>query len=267
VCCPQCIYVFCMDLRTNINYFSIQHSLISFYTWDKECLLCVTNWINSDRHSFVLETLTEMYQTIPEHSQDTLFLISKIIPHIYTSHEAHLHCNGISHFCAQWVLLRRYPEWSVWSESTREEWTKGPTTLVVKGLIWFTDGSRMMVGNGAGVYGKSLGRRLRISLENMLQFFRLRYMLSWSVFTKFKQVLGQRNMLVFALTVRQLWEPLRLLTHPHWYDNAKRHWMISLPNTQWHCIGFLDMLGCKETKLPTGLRRTVLLRNVRPELS
>ena len=27
---------------------------------------------------------------------------------------------------------------------TKEEWMKGLATLIVKGLVWFTDGSRMM---------------------------------------------------------------------------------------------------------------------------
>jgi hypothetical protein len=62
---------------------------------------------------------------------------------------------------------------------TREESTRGAATPVVMGLIWFTDGSGTKEENGAAVYGKSLGKRLRISLKNMLQFFRLRYMLSW----------------------------------------------------------------------------------------
>jgi len=34
----------------------------------------------------------------------------------------------------------------------------------VKGLIWFTDGSRTAEGNRAGVYGQSAGKRLSISL-------------------------------------------------------------------------------------------------------
>lgn len=47
----------------------------------------------------------------------------------------------------------------------REEWTRGPgTPTVVQGLVWFTDGSTME-GTGAAVYGKSVGRRLSISLE------------------------------------------------------------------------------------------------------
>jgi len=29
--CPQCIYVFCVDLRTNSDYFPIQHQLAGFY--------------------------------------------------------------------------------------------------------------------------------------------------------------------------------------------------------------------------------------------
>ena len=48
---------------------------------------------------------------------------------------------------------------------TREEWTRGPgTPLVIKGLTWFTDGSKMMEGTGAGVYGQSLGKRLSMPL-------------------------------------------------------------------------------------------------------
>jgi hypothetical protein len=48
---------------------------------------------------------------------------------------------------------------------TREEWTRGPgTSPVVKGVVWFTDGSRMKNGTGAGVHGQSSGRRLIISL-------------------------------------------------------------------------------------------------------
>jgi len=48
---------------------------------------------------------------------------------------------------------------------TREEWTRGPgTPPAVKGLVWFTDGSRTAEGTRAGVYGQSTNRRLSISL-------------------------------------------------------------------------------------------------------
>jgi len=47
---------------------------------------------------------------------------------------------------------------------TTEKRTRVPgTPPVVKGLVWFTDGTRME-GNGTVVYGQSLGRRLIISL-------------------------------------------------------------------------------------------------------
>jgi hypothetical protein len=53
----------------------------------------------------------------------------------------------------------------------REEWTRGPgTPPVVKGLFYFTYGSRME-GTGAAVYGQSVGRRLSISLERYAKFF------------------------------------------------------------------------------------------------
>jgi len=48
---------------------------------------------------------------------------------------------------------------------TREDWTKATgAPPAVKGLVWFTDGSRMREEPGAGVYGQSVGRRLSFSL-------------------------------------------------------------------------------------------------------
>ena len=48
---------------------------------------------------------------------------------------------------------------------TREEWTKATgAPPAVKGLLWFTDGSKMREGTGDGVYGQSVGRRLSFSL-------------------------------------------------------------------------------------------------------
>jgi hypothetical protein len=41
----------------------------------------------------------------------------------------------------------------------------------VKGLIWFTDGSKMREGMGAGVYGLSVGRRLSFSLGRYATVF------------------------------------------------------------------------------------------------
>ena len=73
---------------------------------------------------------------------------------------------------------------------TREEWTRGPVTHpVVKGLVWFTDGSRMKEGTRAVIYGQSVGRRLK----GVLQFFRLKYMLSWPVLMKFNCIADQRS--------------------------------------------------------------------------
>jgi hypothetical protein len=47
----------------------------------------------------------------------------------------------------------------------REEWTRGPgTPPMVKGLVWYTDGSKTAEGTGAEVYGQSVNRRLSIPL-------------------------------------------------------------------------------------------------------
>jgi ribonuclease HI len=48
---------------------------------------------------------------------------------------------------------------------TREEWIRGSgSPPYVKGLVWYTDGSKMKEGTGAGVYGQSVKRRLSFSL-------------------------------------------------------------------------------------------------------
>jgi hypothetical protein len=55
---------------------------------------------------------------------------------------------------------------------TRENWTKGTgAPPAVKGLVWFTDGSRTGEGAGAGVYGQYMGRRLSFSLGRYATFF------------------------------------------------------------------------------------------------
>ena len=54
---------------------------------------------------------------------------------------------------------------------TREDWTKATGTPAVKGLTWYTDGSKMREENGAGVYGQSVGRRLSLSLGRYATVF------------------------------------------------------------------------------------------------
>ena len=42
----QCIYVFCVDLRTNSDYFPIQLKLTGLYNRDEVCLLRGTDWVS-----------------------------------------------------------------------------------------------------------------------------------------------------------------------------------------------------------------------------
>jgi hypothetical protein len=47
----------------------------------------------------------------------------------------------------------------------REEWTRCPgTSPMVKGFVWYTNGSKTSEGTGAGVYGQCVNRRLIIPL-------------------------------------------------------------------------------------------------------
>jgi hypothetical protein len=55
---------------------------------------------------------------------------------------------------------------------TREDWTEAtgaPPT--VKGLVWFTDGSKLRDRTGAGVYGQSVGRRFSLPLGRYATIF------------------------------------------------------------------------------------------------
>jgi hypothetical protein len=55
---------------------------------------------------------------------------------------------------------------------TSEDWTKGTgAPPVVKGLIWFMDGSKMREGTGSGVHTQSVGRRLSSSLGRYTTVF------------------------------------------------------------------------------------------------
>jgi hypothetical protein len=77
--------------------------------------------------------------------------------------------------------------------STREDWTKGTGNPAVKGLIWFTDGSKMREGTGAGVCGQSVGRRLSISLGRYVTIFQAKIYAILHVFMKFNFRIDQRN--------------------------------------------------------------------------
>jgi len=56
----------------------------------------------------------------------------------------------------------------------REDWAKATgAPPAVKGLVWFTDGSKMREGARAGVYGQSVGRRLSFSLGRYTTVFQV----------------------------------------------------------------------------------------------
>jgi len=143
---------------------------------------------------------------------------------------------------------------------TREEWTKGTgIPPAIKGLDWFTDGSKMKDWTGPGVYGQSVGRRFSFSLGRYATVFQVEIYAFWHVFMKFNFRVDQRSMRVSALIVRRFWKFFRPSEqHLHWANGAKSRWMISLPGTWWGCIVSLDMLGYEVMRLLTNLQGTAL---------
>ena len=61
----QCFYVFCVDLITNSDYFTVQHWLIGFYNWDGLCLLRGTDWhIFQVNFSFITAGIAIRYRIL-----------------------------------------------------------------------------------------------------------------------------------------------------------------------------------------------------------
>ena len=132
---------------------------------------------------------------------------------------------------------------------------------VVKGLVWFTDGSRMK-GTGAVVYGQSLGRRLIISLGKYATVLQAE-IYAILVCAYEIQLHGRPEKYVSICSDSQMaLKALQSPEHLHWYNSAKRCCMISPPSILWGCIGSLDMLGYKEMKLLTSSQEMVLFRSL-----
>ena len=64
----QCIYVFCVDLRTNSDYFPIQHLLTGLYNRDGVCLLRGTDWvfIYNSRYSWLLNAAQRLRRLVAD---------------------------------------------------------------------------------------------------------------------------------------------------------------------------------------------------------
>jgi len=126
---------------------------------------------------------------------------------------------------------------------TRQAWTKGSgTPPAVKGLIWFTDGSRTREGTRAGVCGQSVWRRLSFSLGRYVTVFQAEIYAILACIYEI-QFQNRPEIYVSVLTVRRLWKVFRPSEQClHWSNSAKRHGTISPPSMWWGCTGSLDML-------------------------
>jgi len=77
---------------------------------------------------------------------------------------------------------------------TKEDWTKATgAPPAVKGLVWFTDGSKMREGTAAEVYGQSVGRRIIFSLGRYATVFQAEIMASYHVTMRYNLRIDRRN--------------------------------------------------------------------------
>ena len=71
----QCVYVFCVDLRTNSDYFTVQHWLLGFCNRDGVCLVRGTFCSHSVFMCFVW--IWEQTSIIPLYSVDWLVFVTE----------------------------------------------------------------------------------------------------------------------------------------------------------------------------------------------
>jgi len=138
--------------------------------------------------------------------------------------------------------------------STREEWNKGPRPpSVLKRLVCYTYGSRTHWRARPGLFWRSWRR------TDIHQFSRPRFALSSPVATKFEGLLDQRNISVFSVIVKHLWQLSGLLKlGSRRYGSAKGRW-ITFPSTSlWDSYGSPDIPFYVEMKLPVMSQRRVL---------
>jgi len=147
---------------------------------------------------------------------------------------------------------------------TIEEWTRRPgTPPVVRVLVWSSDGSRMMEGTKAGVCGRSLRRRLSISVgKHATVFLTVVYAILARVYeiqmnTRPEKYVGICTDSQAALKALQSAKTTSLLVqqcHKALNDISTQHTVMP--------FGFLDILWYKEMKLPTSSQEMVLFQSM-----
>ena len=90
-----------------------------------------------------------------------------------------------------------------------------------KGLVWFTNGRRMMERNEAGIYGQSVGKGLSISVRKLATVFQATIYAILACAYEIQMNIGPGKY-VFASTARRL---RKIFTAPkqrlQWHDSAR----------------------------------------------
>ena len=134
----------------------------------------------------------------------------------------------------------------------REEWTR---ETAVKGIVWFTDGSRTKEETGAGVYGQTVGRKLSISLGKYATIIQARAnQIQTNVKPgKYVSICSDSQAAQKTLHTARTTTPLVRRCQKTLNDISTRHTV--------GCIGSLDTLGYEEMKSLTSSQDRVLFRS------
>ena len=144
---------------------------------------------------------------------------------------------------------------------TMEDWTKATgAPPAVKGLVWFTDGSKMGEGTGAGVYGKLVGQRLSSSLGKYTTVFHVEIC---AILASVYEIQSQNRLEKYVSICSDSQAALKALkairtTSPLVHQCQKALNDISI----WHVVGLFGSLDMPEywvMKSPMGLRGAALL--------
>ena len=137
---------------------------------------------------------------------------------------------------------------------TRDDWTKATgAPTVVKGLVWFIDGSKMREGTGAGIYGQPVGRRLNLSLGRHATVFQAEIYAILACDNEIQSETGEiREYLLDSLATLKALKAVRT-TSPLVHQCQKALKDISIR----HAVGIFgspDILGYEVMKSPMGSR-------------
>jgi hypothetical protein len=153
-----------------------------------------------------------------------------------------------------WCVCRRWIPYLMWKSMLWGQHFSNPSTELLwwpedlgllqwsDSIVWYTDGSKMLVGAGARVYGQSWRMRLTIS-PGKFATLACAYKIQMNAMPqKYVSICSDSQVALRDLQAAKRTSPL------------VRQWTTFSPSILWDCFESSGILGYVEMKLPSGLQ-------------